>query len=547
MKKTKLLLALCLAGCMANAQIIYKVAGTVGTNGYTGNGGLAASAELHGPEGVTVDASNNLYIADNGNNVIRKVDVHGVITTVAGNGTAGFSGDAGQATAAELSGPTDVATDAAGNLYIADQNNNRIRKVIISTGIINTVAGCYSVGAYGGDGGQATAAFLNLPFGVVVDGSGNIFISDQANFCIRKVKPTGIISLYAGMGSTLSGTGPATNASLDSPAGVDVDASGNLYFTDVGQGYIGGQRVYKITASTGNIATIAGNGTAGFTGNGGQATAAEVSDPQGIALDASGNIYIADEQNWQVRKIIASTGVISAYAGNHTQGYTGDGGAPASAEINVAYGLAVDASGNVYIPDYQNSAVRKTSSVCPANAGPNVTDVQSCCGWPGVQIGTPTVTNMTYSWSPSTGAALSCTNCAQPISSWSTTTSCKIYTVTVSYSLCTTASSTVQVCAQAFHGSFCCRLANQTTGFAPIEQPGVFSVYPNPASNNVILNLYDYAEYISITDMQGRLVFEARDIIDENYVIDISKYNKGIYFIRAKIGDTIEKQKLIVE
>ena len=217
---------------------------------------------------MAVDASGNLYIADTGNNRIRKVSATGIITTVAGNGSAGYSGDGGPATSAQLDGPEGVAVDGSGNLYIADTCNNRIRKVS-ATGIITTVAGNGSAG-YSGDGGPATSAQLSLPAGVAVDGSGNLYIADSGNNRIRKVSATGIITTVAGNGSPgYSGDGgPATSAQLNQPAGVAVDASGNLYIADSSN-----NRIRKVSA-TGIITTVAGNGFDGYSGDGGPATSA---------------------------------------------------------------------------------------------------------------------------------------------------------------------------------------------------------------------------------------------------------------------------------
>lgn len=546
MKKTTLILAALLSGSIGFAQIIYTVAGN-GTSGYSGNGGLALSAQLNGPMGVTVDGNGNLYIADNGNNVIRKVTPTGVITTVAGNGTAGYSGNGGAATSAELSGPVDVAVDASNNLYIADRGNNVIRKVTASTGIISTYAGYQYVYSgtwyFGGDGGAATSAFLASPYGVALDGSGNLYIADSQNFRVRKVNTSGTISTYAGGGTSGIGDGgAATSAELSQPVGVDVDGSGNLFISDVGYTLYGGQRVRKVNTS-GTISTYAGNGTGGFTGNGGAATSAEVNDPYGVATDGSGNLFIADEQNFEVRKV--SSGNINAYAGNHTQGNTGDGGLATSAEIDVAYGIATDGSGNVYIPDYTHNIIRKVSTLCPANAGPNVVDHQSCCGtsYPGVNIGTAAVSGMTYAWSPST--ALNSTSVAQPLSTWSNTTTCQVYTVTVSGTSCTTSTSTVQVCAQAYHGASCCKLGHFYDSMPAL--PEKFSVYPNPARDKITVSLYALAELIQVVDLQGRIVYEAKNVEAGELSLDLSKYNKGVYFVIARIGEAIEKQKIVVE
>jgi trimeric autotransporter adhesin len=222
---------------------------------------------------------------------------------VAGTGSSGYSGDGGQATSAALNSPYGVAVDASGNIYIADTYNYRIRIVTKSTGIISTVAGTGSYG-YSGDGGQATSAALDYPCGVAVDASGNIYIADTYNYRIRMVtKSTGIISTVAGTGSYgYSGDGgQATSAALNSPYGVAVDASGNIYIADTYN-----YRIRIVTKSTGIISTVAGTGSYGYSGDGGQATSAALRSPYGVAVDASGNIYIADTYNHRIRMFALS-------------------------------------------------------------------------------------------------------------------------------------------------------------------------------------------------------------------------------------------------
>ena len=334
------------------AQIITTIAGN-GTTGYSGDGGAATSAELNTPSGVTVDGTGNIYIADYSNNRVRKVSTSGIITTVAGNGKAGYSGDGGPATSAELFNPTGVAVDGLGNIYIADKYNNRIRKVSTS-GTISTVAGNGKAG-YSGDGGSATSAELFNPTGVAVDGLGNIFIADRNNNKIRKVSASGIISTVAGGGHNGLGDGSAaTNAVLKSPYCVAVDSSGNIYIADGDN-----LRIRKVSIS-GIINTVAGNGTAGYSGDGGPATSAELGVQAGVAVDDSGNIYLVDYNNIRIRKV-STSGIISTVAGNGTTGYSGDGGPATSAELNYPNGVAVDGSGNIYIADYYNQRIRKVS------------------------------------------------------------------------------------------------------------------------------------------------------------------------------------------
>jgi sugar lactone lactonase YvrE len=344
--------------------IISTVAGN-GTPGDSGDGGPATSAELHYPNAVVVDGAGNFYIADAGNNRIRKVNPSGVITTIAGNGTAGYSGDGGLATSAELDSPSGVAVDGAGNVYIVDAYNQRIRKVNAS-GIITTVAGNGTAG-YGGDGGPATSAELDYPSRLSADRAGNLYVADTLNERIREVNTSGIITTVAGNGAYgYSGDGgPATSAELDYPTDVAVDGAGNLYIADADN-----SRIREVNAS-GIITTIAGNGTAGYSGDGGLATSAELDSPSGVAVDGAGNVYIVDAHNEHIRKVNAS-GIITTVAGNGAAGYSGDGGPATSAELWGPVGVAVDGAGNLYIADFGNTRIRKVDlSDPPSLAFPN--------------------------------------------------------------------------------------------------------------------------------------------------------------------------------
>ena len=272
-----------------------------GTAGYTGNKGPATAAELDNPGGMAVDSAGDLFIADLNNNVIREVvKATGDIITVAGNGKAGYSGDNGPATAAELDGPRGVAVDSAGDVFFADCLNNRVREVVKATGDIITVAGDGKAG-YSGDNGPATAAVLNAPNTVAVDSAGDLFIADANNHAVREVvKATGDIITVAGNGKAgYSGdNGPATAAELNDAYGVAVDAVGDLFFADDGN-----NRVREVVKATGDIITVAGNGTAGYSGDNGPATDAELDGPFRVAVDSAGDVFVADPANNVVREI----------------------------------------------------------------------------------------------------------------------------------------------------------------------------------------------------------------------------------------------------
>ncbi len=316
---------------------------------YSGDGGPATSAQLNDPVGVVVDGSGNLYISDSGNNVIRKVTAAtGIITTVAGNGSllGGSSGDGGPATSAQLSLPGALAVDGSGSLYIVDSVGQLLRKVTAASGIITTL-----VGSGGG--------FLGIG-GLGLDGSGNLYVADAYHSAIRKLAAaTGIMTTVAGNGLAPASSGdggPATSAQISAPRGVAVDGSGNLYITDP---Y--GRVVRTVTAATGIITRVAGNGTSGYSGDRGPATSAQFEFPGAVAADSSGNIYIGDAWSYVIRKVVAATGVITTVAGTGSQGYSGDGGPAASAQLG-GVGVAVDTAGNLYIADTYNNVIRKVAA-----------------------------------------------------------------------------------------------------------------------------------------------------------------------------------------
>ncbi|MDL1984383.1 MAG: hypothetical protein LWX54_09395 [Deltaproteobacteria bacterium] len=337
-----------------NAIIIDTVAGT-GNWGYSGDGGPSTDAQLDQPYGVVVDAAGSIFIADSGNHRIRKVDASGIITTVAGTGNWGSSGDGGPATDAQLALPYGVAVDAAGSIFISDLRNNRIRKVDAS-GIITTVVGTGNWGS-GGDGGPATEAQLDWPRGIAVDAVGNIFIADSNNNRIRKVDASGIITTVAGTGTYGSSGdgGPATDAQLYYPYDVAVDAVGSIFIADSHN-----NRIRKVDVS-GIITTVAGTGNWGSSGDGGPAAEAQFKRPYDVAVDAAGSIFIADFCNHRIRKVDAS-GIITPMAGTGAYGSSGDGGPAAEAQFYWPTGVAVDAAGNIFIADHGSHHIRKVGT-----------------------------------------------------------------------------------------------------------------------------------------------------------------------------------------
>jgi sugar lactone lactonase YvrE len=345
----------------AITQIITTIAGN-GETGFSGDGGAAKAAALNSPFGVAVDdARKLLYIADAGNNRVRQVDLStNIITTVAGGGSLSNGiGDNQRATTAVLSFPTSLAIDAAGNLLIADRGNGRIRKLELATGIITTVAGSDGANSTG-DGGPATAASIQDPFGVAIDGAGNILIAEYYACVVRRVdSATGIITTLAGnrQCAVVDDNVQATATTLRYPVGVTIDAAGNLFITDSDN-----DRIRRVDAATGIITTIAGGGhpETGI-GDGGPAKNAVLSIPRGrVALDADGNLYIADRYNYRVRKVDLRTNIITTVAGNGQLESSGDGMLATAAGV-LPDDLALDRNGNLYIAENDSHRIRKVN------------------------------------------------------------------------------------------------------------------------------------------------------------------------------------------
>lgn len=388
-----------LAGLSTSAQTINTISGT-GTPGFSGDNGPATSAQVNLPSSICRDIFGNVYIADQGNHRVRRIDQDGIITTVAGTGTAGYSGDGGAALSAQINRPSGIAVDELGNVYFSDQLNQRVRR-IDADGNINTVAGTGTAGA-AGDGGPSLEAQFNFPWGLFLHGT-DLYIADRSNDRIRKLDlDAGILSTVAGnglMGAQGDG-GPATAARLNRPIAVCVDAQNIMYIADENN-----ERIRRVDLNTGIITTSAGTGTAGFQGDGGQATAARLNKPSGVAVDLAGNLYIGDRFNQRIRRV-GTNGVISTIAGTGSIGFLGDGGPATSARLNYPRELFSDGSGNIYFADTDNNRIRKIT-YCLLPTVPTAASSASATVCPGDEVTLSITTgqlNAATNWQWSTGA-----------------------------------------------------------------------------------------------------------------------------------------------
>ncbi|MBX2906864.1 MAG: T9SS type A sorting domain-containing protein [Taibaiella sp.] len=595
MKKTILKKTIAAAGFIAgallvtsgvHAQIINTIAGD-GVAGFAGDGGPATAARLRNPINGKFDATGNYYFADYNNHRIRKINTSGVISTVAGTGAPSFSGDGGAATAAGLNSPVGVAVDGSGNVYFSDRANTRIR-MISASGTITTVAGTGGVG-YTGDGGAATAATLNYPGGINVDASGNVYFADESNNVVRKITvSTGVISTVAGNGTAgYSGDlGAATSAKLDHPKDVVVKPTGEIYIADYAN-----SRIRRVNSS-GNIATVVGTGTAGFSGDGGSALSAQINHPLYVWADtASGDLLFTDAWNNRVRKVNAA-GTISTIAGNGTYGYSGDAGAATAAKI-ANPSVTTDASGAIYLCDEGNDRIRKITPAPPSLSG-----FQFVCDAGDTTIFVSTVSGGTWSSSDVTIATVDAagiiTGVAPGSALISYTASSGVGTRFVTVSATPAISGTYSVCVGAttalsasIPGGVWASLSTATatvdasglvTGVAAdtvsigyimtstacyavkivtvdpciptsVETVDASSmeVYPNPASESIVINLPANGMDLVVTDVLGKLVFSKKSVVGKTLNCDLSPFPSGNYVVKAMGNGLVYRKKIVVQ
>lgn len=547
----------------SKAQFITTFAGNYSLgHTYTGDGGAATAAGCSDIFDVKVDGSGNVYFSEANNNVIRKVNTAGIISTFAGNGymagvgsgAGGYTGDGGPATDAELDEPTGMTIDAAGNVYFVDYRNGVVRKVN-TAGIISTFAGHFGSGA-SGDGGPATNATLQSPFGLAIDAAGNVYIGVSTG--VRMVNTSGIISTFAGNGTIgYSGdSGPATSAQFWGVSGMVFDASGNLFVADKQNNL-----VRKINTSR-IVTTVAGNNVLGYSGDGGPATAAQLHWPIYVALDPTGNLLIADWWNSVIRKV-NNIGIISTIAGNGSLGFSGDGGPAGDASFHWSCAMAYDAVGRLYIADQLNNVVRRvdtTSDNFPAFSSTGAGRISICSDSISVNLDTllaaidldmgqtekwtvrrppfnGTLAGFPYSLTSSGGSLYPLGLSYTPVTGFSGLDS---FVIEVSDSIAV-AVTTIFV-----------TVNNCSLDVNSITRDGSdIAVYPNPSSGNFTIEfpISGSKAYCTISDLLGRTV--AANIVEtksgKNIKYTFTGIPSGQYILKVDNGITSYRKKVLVE
>ncbi len=527
MKKLSLFLLFVIYCNTSFAQIITTIAGT-GTTGYTGDGGAATAAQLNAPADIVFDRAGNLYFSDFYNNVVRKIDRSGIVSTIAGNGSGSFGGDGGPATAASFYHPCGLLFNSLGELMIADEGNEVLR-IIDTLGNINTIAGTPSTIGSGGDGGPATAAQFKNPARIAFDPEGNLYIADYGNQRIRKVDLSGMVSTAAGTGSSgFSGDGgPATSAQISQPTNVAFDGAGNMFITDQLN-----NRIRKVDVSTGIISTVVGRGGTGLTGDGGAATAAQLFFPSTITFDALGNMYIDDSYNNAIREVNTS-GIISTVAGTGTSGFTGDGGDATNATLHQPWEVTVDACGNLYIADALNNAIRKVTfnSIIPPITGADSVRTGSSITLADVATGG------TWSIAPATVATIG--------SATGIVTGVATGTAVVTFSGdCGTTTDTITV-----------SLSESSTGINSLANQSNISLYPNPNAGtftiSCVLKQQAKEAELKITDVLGRIVYTSSIAVNNGSVTEKLTLDNsiaaGVYFMKISTGTESNVLRFVID
>ena len=526
-KKIVLVLFLLLP-VLLKAQIISTIAGN-GTAGHLGDGSLATAAELNNPHGVFVDATGNIYIAETFGNYIRKINTAGVITTIAGNGAVGYTGDGLPATSATMNGPFTVTADAAGNVFFSDFYNSVVRKINTS-GIISTVVGNGTAASFG-DGGPAIAAELNGPSGLSFDGVGNLYIGEFNGQRVRKVNTLGMISTFAGNGTSgwLGDGIQATATELWNSNYVHATASGNVYITDNKN-----QRIRLVNGTTGIITTVAGNGTMGSSGDGSPATAAELNYPGNVNFDAAGNMYIAGDVTENIR-IVNALGIINNYAGDGTAGFIDN--VPATAgELFTPVDIAFDLSGNMIIADQENNRIRKISCIYAITAQPLNDTVFE--GASAIYSVTTTMVSPAYQWQEDPGTGFVNLANVWPYSGVTTNTltihNASIYLNTTHYR-CVVTNETL--CPDTSAGAIL--IIKENSRVINVHAHNEIALYPNPATTALTIKAQNPINQITITNVLGQTIF-SNEYNANTVQVNVAGLPTGVYFVKVN-GNEVRK------
>ncbi len=513
----RILLILLLLPVFTRAQIITTFAGN-GIGGFTGDGVPATATALSSPYGVGIDSMGNIYIGDAGNNRIRRIDTFGIIHSVAGTGVAGYNGDGIFATTAQLNFPYGMSVNRAGTIVIADMSNHRIRSIQSEVGGIIITIGGTGVAGFSGDGGPAVAAQINNPQGIFWDVANNVYFGDHYNHRIRKIDASGIITTIAGNGTPgYSGDGgPATAAGLYYPSGITKDNLGNIYIADMYN-----QRIRKIDTS-GIISTVAGTGTSGYSGDGGPATLANLRYPKDVYMNNLGELVISDPDNQRLRKI-STSGIITTFAGTGSVGFSGDGGPATMANLNEPQGVFVDDYGSIYLGDCLNNRIRKITCIAPAVSpilGPGTDTV--CIG------SSLTLTNST------SGGVWSCSNTNAIVSSTGIVTGVATGWDTIRYAVTNTCTAT-NVVSPVYVKSCSTTLVPSVNGISMLR----LKIYPNPASSELTIIATNKINKVSINNLLGQTMY-THEYNTDKVQVDVADLPPGIYLIRIN-GTEIRK------